>query len=237
MSPDPLGGRLIDPQTLNKYSYVRNNPVTLTDPTGLYTVDCSEGDAKDQRKCNKASGDFEKQRLKDLKSKHQPVRDAAAAWGGPTDKNGITVTFKSQAKLDADAGNNDPNTHVEAIVGPIPNDNHTPKIPAEFSESLGGSDLQQAIAHEGTHVQDDMGFLNSYDPWFGFYNPDANFTHFSTEMDAYDVGAQVKPYSFFKEGDATEKLRKFLYSNPVYKTEMDRPVFDPTVYPQTQLPY
>ena len=30
MSPDPLGGKLTDPQTLNKYSYVRNNPITLT---------------------------------------------------------------------------------------------------------------------------------------------------------------------------------------------------------------
>jgi RHS repeat-associated protein len=37
MSPDPLGGRMIDPQTLNKYSYTRNNPVNLIDPTGLYT--------------------------------------------------------------------------------------------------------------------------------------------------------------------------------------------------------
>jgi hypothetical protein len=35
MSPDPLGGHLEDPQTLNKYAYVRNSPLTLTDPTGM----------------------------------------------------------------------------------------------------------------------------------------------------------------------------------------------------------
>ena len=35
MSPDPMGGHLEDPQTLNRYAYARNNPTSLTDPTGL----------------------------------------------------------------------------------------------------------------------------------------------------------------------------------------------------------
>lgn len=42
MSPDPLGGSLLNPQSLNKYAYVLNNPLVNTDPTGLYVC------AKDQ---------------------------------------------------------------------------------------------------------------------------------------------------------------------------------------------
>ncbi len=46
MSPDPIyleANRLIDPQSLNLYSYVRNNPINLTDPTGmLVDVNCSQ---------------------------------------------------------------------------------------------------------------------------------------------------------------------------------------------------
>jgi RHS repeat-associated protein len=40
LSPDPLGGDLTNPQSLNRYSYVLNNPATLTDPSGL----CTPGD-------------------------------------------------------------------------------------------------------------------------------------------------------------------------------------------------
>jgi hypothetical protein len=34
-SPDPLGGDITNPQSLNRYAYVMNNPTTLIDPLGL----------------------------------------------------------------------------------------------------------------------------------------------------------------------------------------------------------
>jgi RHS repeat-associated protein len=46
MSPDPSGidlAELGDPQQLNLYSYVRNNPLTLTDPYGLDCVYLNDG--------------------------------------------------------------------------------------------------------------------------------------------------------------------------------------------------
>lgn len=39
MSPDPLAGSISNPQSLNRYAYVLNNPTNLTDPLGLGDCD------------------------------------------------------------------------------------------------------------------------------------------------------------------------------------------------------
>jgi uncharacterized protein RhaS with RHS repeats len=35
LTPDPMGGDLTNPQSLNRYAYALNNPETLVDPSGL----------------------------------------------------------------------------------------------------------------------------------------------------------------------------------------------------------
>ena len=44
LTPDPLGGDIMNPQSLNRYAYALNNPTTLTDPLGLSSVSgCGAG--------------------------------------------------------------------------------------------------------------------------------------------------------------------------------------------------
>jgi RHS repeat-associated protein len=48
-SPDPIGGSLADPQSLNRYAYVENDPTNGADPLGLYCyvgqIGCHQGGA------------------------------------------------------------------------------------------------------------------------------------------------------------------------------------------------
>jgi hypothetical protein len=168
-------------------------------------------------------------REKDLKSKDQKVRDAAKAWGDRGQDNHINVTFKPQSQVDQDT-RTAPGYTTQAFVRPGAGADHQPNIQAEFSESLGGSSLGQVIAHEGSHIEDDMSFLKSYDASTGQYNSGRNFTHFDTEFQAFEAGSGVKSYSEFQRGPrGYQQLENYI--RQAYRNADDL-VFSPTDFPQ-----
>jgi RHS repeat-associated protein len=173
-SPDPLGGSLIDPQSLNKYSYVRNNPLTFTDPTGMYVCKDSKDCSSDQDKA------FEKARLAALKSKDGNVSRAAAAYGDPTKDNGVTVQFGDPGK-----GRDGITVHS---LGVDPND--ASKIRAEetvtIRDGVSGSALNGVVGHEGSHVADAQDFAATINMNGGF-DVSKNLNQYQTEFKAYMV--------------------------------------------------
>src|SRR5579862_9402689 len=62
MTPDPTGGSLLNPQTLNKYTYGLNNPLANTDPTGLDCIhinnDTGQFQSFESGDCNNSTPDL-----------------------------------------------------------------------------------------------------------------------------------------------------------------------------------
>jgi RHS repeat-associated protein len=182
MTPDPLGGRLVNPQTLNKYSYVANNPINFTDPTGLYM--CAD-DAKDTKEHCTSDKDkaFETQRKDALKSDNADVVRGASAYGDPGKDNGVSVAFG-----DPGAGNNgitshDIGTDLSNANGMRANETVT------IRDTLTGTDLKDALSHEGSHVADAQAFVNALTPASADYTK--NLTKYQTELRAYSVTNSV----------------------------------------------
>jgi RHS repeat-associated protein len=178
MSPDPLGGKLIDPQTFNKYSYVRNNPTTFIDPTGLYT--CADSNICDSPQ-DKA---FENARQNDLRSNNPDVVRAAQAYGDPNTDNGTALVFGDPGK-----GNGGKTT---SDLRQDPND------PSKFQAvetvtirpGQTGADLDAIVGHEGDHVADAQDFAASITP-DGAADQSKNLTKYQTELKAYLISQSI----------------------------------------------
>ena len=233
-SPDPIQlmpQKLVDPQQWNMYGYARNSPLRFVDPTGMYVDDCASGD----KACTKRIDKFEKARQKDLKSKNEAVRDAASQYGERGKANGVTVHVLTQAQMKAAIGQN-------ANGATAPNST-TKGVDVYFDAALGGKDLQRTVAHEGTHLGMDLGFIQSLDPATGKYDANANFTVLQTEFLSFMTGAAVKRYEYpgvacggkpdcsFGPQEAT-KINEFLHNSPTYGPVLKLPVFGTGRWPQ-----
>jgi hypothetical protein len=52
--------------------------------------------------------------------------------------------------------------------------------------------LLQTVAHEGSHVQDDLGFFLSFNFSTNKFDPDRNFAKYHTEFKAFEMGASIE---------------------------------------------
>ena len=186
MSPDPLGGKLVDPQTLNKYSYTRNNPINLVDPTGLYTC---RHDAGSSHCSSDSDWQFELARQQDLQSKNQDVVRAAQAYGDPNSSNGVTVGFAALGRggeggittsyLGTDSNGN-PQAHSDVTL----NSSDLGKVGTNSVSTAFKAD----VGPEGSHVADAQDIFRSIvsDPR-GNYTVGTIISQYSSEQRAYKV--------------------------------------------------
>jgi RHS repeat-associated protein len=157
-SADPLlnSGRPWDPQTWNPYSYARNNPLAVVDPTGLYYL--NNTCAQDDKKCNKQFQQHAKDLkngLEKLQNQVDKIKDGAEktrlqnslhALGTEADDNGVNVAFG--ATKDGAAATTDP--VFDQRTGKYSGFN----ITIDPSKENGANGYAVDAAHEGTHVSD-----------------------------------------------------------------------------------
>ena len=189
MSPDPanIGANRLNPQSWNAYSYSLNNPLNLTDPTGLYvcedSTECeSEGDKKfaqslanAQTAANALKGQYGAN-----SDEYKNAQSAIDAYGAQGVDNGVNVRFDTNVTGGI--------TEVSGIAnGNKSTDNPTGQnINVTFNpNAVGGEFSGGIVAHEGSHVAAGSAWVAS-----GF-SPNLNPTNFTTEFNAYHVQFDV----------------------------------------------
>jgi RHS repeat-associated protein len=174
LSPDPIGGDLSNPQSLNKYAYALNNPLRFTDPTGLYV--CRDG-----QDCSA----FEKVLASLRDSTNADVARAAAAYGALGEDNGVTVGF-------ADMSKKGENGKTVSTIELDPKDSSGKTLRAHsdvtINSKISGDAYASAVGHEGSHAADAQDVVkSSLTPDGNAIHAGMNITPYQSEQRAYGV--------------------------------------------------
>jgi len=226
VTPVPYA-KLDNPQSLNLYSYVWNNPLSRNDPDGHYTAGCG-GDVKN---CDKQIQSLDKQLQSALKSKNPDIVKAAQAYGKLGDKNGVNVTFMKV--VDPKNANVLGTTSVQAGTGGITVDQATGKVQqatqVNLQAGMGGSQLQETAVHEGVHVEDRANFINTITMTPYSFNQNLNISGRQSELNAYGVENEWRQANGMPTIDINDQL-----SHPPYSTNqnIDKPILPDFPGPQ-----
>ncbi len=212
-SSDPLlsSGYLSNPQSWGRYAYAQNNPLNLTDPSGLFVWDDTLGgsasdtelmETSDGRRIvakrneirnalTRAADEAARAVLNGTLTSQQgaEIFDALAAYGAEGTDNGVIVRLGKVKDGDASAGWQE---DKDGNATPFRMDKKTGKATALVYVTFESDKINaRNAAHEGSHVYDRQLLAMSLDdPSKAHISPtdrEENITRYETERRAYQV--------------------------------------------------
>jgi hypothetical protein len=175
-------GHLEDPQTWNRYSYTLNNPLSLVDPTGLFTINSKLSHEEQEQII--AAYDALKAALGKLEvgsKAYKNLERSLNKLGKPGQANGIVVTIGKTV---------DPRAAGETDVNRV----NKGTITITFNKDKFSGDSVQSraatLGHEGVHADDASNIFASSRSMTAFIRAWQSYSY-QTEYDAHWIDAGI----------------------------------------------